>query len=65
MKIFKLTFFKAATVAFVISNSAVVAKPLNIFFGTGSRGSEGIYQATFNPENGKFSPSNQANIGSP
>ena len=66
MMIFKLTFFKAATVAFVISNSAVVAKPLNVFFGTGSRGSEGIYQATFNPENGKFSPSKlAANIGSP
>ena len=42
------------------------AKPLTVFFGTGGRGAEGIYQATFNPENGKFSPAKlAAKIGSP
>jgi 6-phosphogluconolactonase len=43
-----------------------VAKPLDVFFGTGGRGAEGIYHATFNPDNGKFSPSRlAARIGSP
>ena len=44
----------------------VNAKPLTVFFGTSGRGSEGIYQATFNPKNGKFTPSKlAAKIGSP
>ena len=43
-----------------------MAKPLDIFFGTSGRGSEGIYHATFNPDNGKFSSSKlAAKIGSP
>ena len=43
-----------------------LAEPLNVFFGTGGRGAEGIYHATFNPENGRFSPSKlAAKIGSP
>ena len=42
------------------------AKPLDVFFGTGGRGAEGIYHATFNPDNGKFSPAKlAAEIGSP
>ena len=42
------------------------AKPLDIFFGTGGRGAEGIYHATFNPDNGKFTPAKlAAKIGSP
>ena len=42
------------------------AKPLDVFFGTGGRGVEGIYHATFNPDNGKFSPARlAAKIGSP
>ena len=42
------------------------AKPLDVFFGTGGRGAEGIYHATFNPDNGKFTPSKlAAKIGSP
>ena len=42
------------------------AKPLDVFFGTGGRGAEGIYHATFNPDNGKFSPARlAAKIGSP
>ena len=41
-------------------------KPIDIFFGTSGRGSEGIYYATFNPKNGKFTPSKlAAKIGSP
>ncbi len=45
---------------------SVTANPLTVFFGTGGRGSEGIYQATFNPENGKFTPAKlAAKIGSP
>jgi 6-phosphogluconolactonase len=44
----------------------LLAKPIDIFFGTGGRGSQGIYYATFNPENGKFTPSKlAAEIGSP
>ena len=42
------------------------AKPLDVFFGTGGRGAEGIYHATFNPDNGKFTPVKlAASIGSP
>ena len=44
----------------------ITAKPLTVFFGTSGRGSEGIYQATFNPDNGKFTPAKLvAKIGSP
>jgi 6-phosphogluconolactonase len=44
----------------------LAAKPLDVFFGTGGRGAEGIYHATFNPENGKFSAVKlAAKIGSP
>ena len=43
-----------------------LAEPLNVFFGTGGRGAEGIYHATFNPDNGRFSPAKlAAKIGSP
>ena len=43
-----------------------LAEPLNVFFGTGGRGAEGIYHATFNPDNGSFSPAKlAAKIGSP
>ena len=43
-----------------------LAKPIDIFFGTGGRGSDGIYHATFNPDNGKFTSSKlAAKIGSP
>ena len=42
------------------------AKSLDVFFGTGGRGAEGIYHATFNPEKGRFSPAKlAAEIGSP
>ena len=44
----------------------LLAKPIDVFFGTGGRGAEGIYHATLNPDNGKFSPSKlAAAIGSP
>ena len=43
-----------------------LAEPLNVFFGTGGRGAEGIYHATFNPDNGSFSSAKlAAKIGSP
>ena len=46
--------------------SVGLAEPLNVFFGTGGRGAEGIYHATFNPDNGSFSPAKlAAKIGSP
>jgi 6-phosphogluconolactonase len=42
------------------------AKPIDIFFGTSGRGSEGIYHATFNSDKGKFTPAKlAASIGSP
>ena len=48
------------------SSFSLLAKPIDIFFGTGGRGAEGIYHATFNPINGKFTPSKlAAEIGSP
>ena len=51
---------------FLLLFSVGLAEPLNVFFGTGGRGAEGIYQATFNPDNGKFSPAKlAAKIGSP
>ena len=44
----------------------LAAKPIDVFFGTGGRGAEGIYHATFNPDNGKFSSSKlAAPVGSP
>ena len=44
----------------------LLAKPIDIFFGTSGRGAEGIYHATFNPENGRFTPAKlSATIGSP
>ena len=46
--------------------SGGLAEPLNVFFGTGGRGAEGIYHATLNPANGRFSPAKlAAKIGSP
>ena len=51
------------TVLLAVTSSA---KPIDIFFGTSGKNSEGIYYATFNPENGKFTPSKlAAKIGSP
>jgi len=44
----------------------LLAKPIDIFFGTSGRSAEGIYYVTFNPENGKFTPTKlTANIGFP
>ena len=57
--------FIAITVFFAIGPLSF-AKPIEVFFGTGGRGAEGIYHATFNPDNGKFSPAKlAAKIGSP
>ena len=54
------------SILFTSSFLWVTAKPLTVFFGTGGRGAEGIYQATFNPANGKFTPAElAAKIGSP
>ena len=51
------------TVLLAVTSSA---KTIDIFFGTSGKNSEGIYYATFNPENGKFTPSKlAAKIGSP
>ena len=51
---------------FLLSSSFLVAQPIELFFGTGGRKSEGIYHATFNPENGKFTPAQlAAKVGSP
>ena len=54
------------SILFTASFLWVTAKPLTVFFGTGGRGAEGIYQATFNPAIGKFTPAElAAKIGSP
>ena len=63
-----MKFSSPFVLTFLLSLSFIecLAKPLDIFFGTGGRGSEGIYHATFNPANGKFTPSKlAAKIGSP
>ncbi len=42
------------------------AEPQPVYFGTGGKGAEGIYRATFNAANGKWSPATlAAEIGSP
>jgi 6-phosphogluconolactonase len=43
-----------------LSLGSAWAQPLNVYFGTGGAGAEGIYQATFHPETGKLSPSTLA-----
>ena len=40
---------------FLSLSALASAKPLDVFFGTGGRGVDGIYHATFNLDNGKFS----------
>ncbi len=61
-----LTKFISFFFIFLFAGLFVSAKPIDVFFGTGGRGSEGIYHATFNPDNGKFTPSKlAAKIGSP
>lgn len=46
--------------------SDLKAEPMHVFFGTGGRNADGIYHATFNPENGKLTESQlAAEIGSP
>ena len=43
-----------------------LAEPIDVFFGTGGAGAEGIYHSTFNTDNGKFSSVKlAAKIGSP
>ena len=43
-----------------------LAEPIDVFFGTGGAGAEGIYHSTFNPDNGRFSSVKlAAKIGSP
>lgn len=36
------------------------AEPLDVFFGTGGRGADGIYHATFHPETGKLTEAKRA-----
>ena len=63
MKTLRLLLLSTLSFTFFCLGSA---KPLDVFFGTGGRGAEGIYHATFNPDNGKFSPARlAAKIGSP
>ena len=58
--------FRITSFLIFFTCSEILAKPIDLFFGTGGRNSEGIYHATFNPENGKFTPSKlAAKIGSP
>ena len=63
MKVLHRLFFSTLFLSLL---SVGLAEPLNVFFGTGGRGAEGIYHATFNPDNGRFSPAKlAAKIGSP
>lgn len=58
--------FRISSFLLFFTCSEILAKPIDIFFGTSGRNSEGIYHATFNPENGKFTPAKlAAKIGSP
>ena len=63
MKILNSLFFSTLFFSFL---SVGITEPINVFFGTGGRGAEGINHSTFNPENGKFSPVKlAAKVGSP
>ena len=63
MKVLHRLFFSTLFLSLL---SVGLAEPLNVFFGTGGRGAEGIYHATFNPDNGRFSPAKlAAKVGSP
>jgi 6-phosphogluconolactonase len=58
--------FRISSFLLFFTCSEIVAKPIDLFLGTSGRNSEGIYHATFNPENGKFTPAKlAAKIGSP
>ncbi len=52
--------------ASVFFASALLAEPLHVYFGTGGKGADGIYHATFHPETGKLGePTRAAEITSP
>ena len=52
--------------AFFLGQSGLKAEPKTVYFGTGGRNAKGIYRATFNPDNGRFTPAVlAAEIGSP
>ena len=57
-------FVLLASVGF--ATSTTFAEPKTVYFGTGGKGSKGIYRATFDATNGKFTNSElAAEIGSP
>ena len=46
--------------------AAWAAEPVPVYFGTGGPGAKGIYRATFNPQNGKFTAAELAvEVGAP
>lgn len=50
----------------LLGTDFTMAQPRQVYFGTGGKGSKGIYRATFNPKNGRFTPAVlAAEIGSP
>lgn len=63
----KLVFFFACIAAIIFhAGESCQAQPQHVYFGTGGKGSKGIYRATFNPKTGKFTPAVLvAEIGSP
>lgn len=40
--------------------ASLCAEPLDVYFGTGGKGADGIYHATFNPETGKLTEAKRA-----
>lgn len=60
--------FRAAVLAAAMGGviAAATAAPLPVYFGTGGPGAKGIYRATFDPANGKFTAAElAAEVGSP
>lgn len=57
----------AAVLAFLSSAAAIAtAAPVPVYFGTGGPGAKGIYRATFDSANGKFTAAELAvEVGSP
>ena len=57
---------KAVAGLAILSSAAASAAPLPVYFGTGGPGAKGIYRATFDPANGKFTPAELAvEVGAP
>ncbi|MEM6917215.1 MAG: lactonase family protein [Verrucomicrobiota bacterium] len=54
------TFPVLCLLASLVLPASLLAEPLEVYFGTGGRGADGIYHAKFNPETGKLTEATRA-----